>query len=125
MCYRPTVRYDAAYQTYINSLFRATMLDRNQLIRLALFTAGHSDDYYAILRQYARKDVLTLPSPIWKPDQTGYWMEQVFAVDEEVTAVESNEGRQQAPTRQSRPVHNESRQTIRITNEGGIRFALE
>ncbi len=35
--YRPTVRYDDVFKEYIDSLFHATHLDRNQIIRAALF----------------------------------------------------------------------------------------
>ncbi|NGY76296.1 hypothetical protein F6Y02_07940 (plasmid) [Bacillus megaterium] len=34
--YRPTVRYHSIYRTYVDSLFQATELDRNQIMRCAL-----------------------------------------------------------------------------------------
>jgi len=37
--YRPTVRYDDLFKTYVDQVFKSTTLDRNQIIRLALFSA--------------------------------------------------------------------------------------
>jgi hypothetical protein len=73
--YRPTVRYADVYRDYVNDVFHATILDRNQIIRLALFVAANSSEYNAILRQYQKDDVL-LPCPKWCPNQSPLWMEQ-------------------------------------------------
>lgn len=42
MVYRPTVRYPDVYKNYIENIYKATNLDRYQIIRLALFIAAHS-----------------------------------------------------------------------------------
>ncbi len=73
--YRPTVRYADIYKTYIDSLFRATTLDRNQIIRAALFAAAFSPSFESILDRYRKKDV-PLPQPLWEEDQHELWMEQ-------------------------------------------------
>jgi hypothetical protein len=76
--YRPTVRYDEVYRDYVDSLFHSTTLDRNQVIRLALFVAGHSKEFHEVLSRYKRADVPTLPFAKWRPDQSGLWLEQTY-----------------------------------------------
>ena len=73
--YRPTVRYDDVFKTYVDDLFHATHLDRNQIIRAALFAAAHTREFYDLLRPYLRGDVPT-PLPLWRLNQDGYWLEQ-------------------------------------------------
>ena len=43
--YRPTVRYDDIYRTYVDRLFKATKLDRNQILRCALFAAAYNHQF--------------------------------------------------------------------------------
>ncbi|MCU7741199.1 hypothetical protein [Priestia megaterium] len=73
--YRPTVRYHSIYRTYVDSLFQATELDRNQIIRCALFTAAHNPVFLALMNQYKMSDV-PLPSSPWQPSSHQLWMEQ-------------------------------------------------
>jgi hypothetical protein len=73
--YRPTVRYHDIFRDYINSLFHATHLDRNQLIRGALFAAAQSKEFQALLKPYQKKDV-PLPFSLWKAEQHRFWLEQ-------------------------------------------------
>ena len=73
--YRPTVRYDDVFKEYVDSLFQATHLDRNQIIRAALFAAAYSEEFHKLLEPHKKKDV-PLPSPLWKPHHHAYWMEQ-------------------------------------------------
>ncbi len=63
--YRPTVRYPDAFKDYVDNLFRNTKLDRNQIFRLALFAAAHSEVFHDILRKHSFNDV-PLPSPEWE-----------------------------------------------------------
>ena len=44
MVYRPTVRYADVFRDYIDSIFQATTLGRNQIIRGALFAAAQSKE---------------------------------------------------------------------------------
>ena len=60
MVYRPTVRYSDVYKTYVDSVFKSTR-HRNQIIRLALFVAAHSEEYKSILEKYKHTDV-SLPT---------------------------------------------------------------
>lgn len=73
--YRPTVRYADVFKEYVEFLYEATSLDRNQIIRAALFTAAHTNEFQQLLSHYQRRDV-SLPSPDWGLDQHSLWMEQ-------------------------------------------------
>ncbi|SMQ86643.1 hypothetical protein SAMN05444673_6642 [Bacillus sp. OV166] len=50
MSYRPTIRYPDVYKDYVEKVFQATTLDRNQIIRFALYVAAHSDEYNVSLK---------------------------------------------------------------------------
>lgn len=66
MNYRPTVRYDVRFKDYVDSIFHATNLDRNQIMRLALYVLGHTSEGNRILEEFA-KDVKTPPPlPSWE-----------------------------------------------------------
>jgi hypothetical protein len=73
MTYRPTVRYDDIYKDYVDEVFRATTLDRNQIIRAALFTAVHSEEFRQVMKPYLKK---ALPAPAWSLTDDSYWLEQ-------------------------------------------------
>lgn len=75
--YRPTVRYADVYREYVDVLFQATTLDRNQIMRLALYTAAYSEEFQKAIKPYLRKDVPP-PSPPWKLHQDGLWLEFCF-----------------------------------------------
>lgn len=77
MVYRPTVRYSPVFKDYVDSVFNSTRLDRNQIIRLALFVAAHSKEYRTILEKFKRTDV-SLPYPAWSMDEHEYWKEQNY-----------------------------------------------
>lgn len=79
--YRPTVRYHSIYRTYVDSLFQATDLDRNQIMRCALFTAAHNPVFLALMNQYKMSDV-PLPSSPWQPSSHPLWMEQEPNIEE-------------------------------------------
>jgi hypothetical protein len=76
MVYRPTIRYDEVFRTHVDALFHATHLDRNQIIRGALFTAVHSKEFHKILKHYQKGDVPLLPSPLWSLEQNSLWLLQ-------------------------------------------------
>jgi hypothetical protein len=75
MVYRPTVRYADVFRNYVDSIFYATTLDRNQIIRGALFAAAQSKDFQELLEPYKKKDV-PLPSSPWCLKQHVLWLEQ-------------------------------------------------
>jgi hypothetical protein len=72
LVYRPTVRYDNRFRDYVNDLFQATTLDRNQIMRLALFLLGHTKEGKEILTLHLKKNS-SLPSPNWSPQHGGLW----------------------------------------------------
>lgn len=79
--YRPTVRYHSIYRTYIDSLFQATELDRNQIMRCALFTAAHNPHFLKLMNEYKTSDV-PLPSPLWSHSVHQIWLEQEPIIEE-------------------------------------------
>ncbi|MBT2281671.1 hypothetical protein J7E51_27845 [Priestia megaterium] len=79
--YRPTVRYSDIYRTYIDDIFKATSLDRNQIFRLALFTAAYNPRFIELLEQHQKKDV-PLPSPQWTHSMHHIWLEQDIDIKE-------------------------------------------
>jgi len=80
--YRPTVRYAPVFRDYVNDVFKETHLDRNQIIRLALFVAAHTKEFRDVLTDYKKKDVL-LPSPSWRLSDHHYWLEQCPVIERE------------------------------------------
>lgn len=77
MVYRPTVRYPDMYKDYVEGVFNSTSLDRNQIIRLALFVAAHSSDYIKILKKHQFADV-PLPHPEWHRFEDNCWKDQNY-----------------------------------------------
>lgn len=105
--YRPTVRYDEVFKSYVDSWFHATHLDRNQILRAALFAAAYSKEFHEILKPYM-KDVPP-PSPTWGMDQEQFWLEQSPKIEAK------------GPT-----VKREERNVKRIkTENGGIKIKIE
>ncbi|AST93271.1 hypothetical protein BC6307_19410 [Sutcliffiella cohnii] len=116
------MRYDEAFQSYVEELFKATTLDRNQIMRLALYSAPYSKLFLAQLNAHKRVDV-ALPFPTWNVFDHHYWRGKPVADDGrggDVNAAEkvidiSKSG-------QSRKVHDG--QPIRIKNAGEIKLTL-
>lgn len=104
--YRPTVRYSNVYRTYVNHLFHATVLDRNQIIRCALFTAAYNPHFLQLMNQYKKSDV-TLPSPLWNQSNNQIWLEQdieVEKIEEVITRdINTRKGTSSSITQISRP----------------------
>ncbi|WP_339147620.1 hypothetical protein [Sutcliffiella sp. BMC8] len=80
MVYRPTVRYHDVFRKYVDDVFKVTSLDRNQIIRAALFTAAYSPQFHQLMKPYfydqeERADV-PLPEPKWSLREAKYWLEQ-------------------------------------------------
>ncbi|MBU8905589.1 hypothetical protein [Desertibacillus haloalkaliphilus] len=124
MVYRPTVRYHDVFRDYVNKLFHATTLDRNQIIRAALFAAAHSNEFYKLIDGYKKSDV-PLPSPIWEPLDHELWMEQCKEKGKggrDVNAKPKREGPVESIDRTSRKETTNRR--IRFKNSGGIKFSF-
>jgi hypothetical protein len=105
--YRPTVRYSEVYRNYVEDAFKATRLDRNQILRLALFVAAHTKEFNNILKSYKVSDV-PLPSPQWTIEEEGFWREQNYSRKQNKNAPEANVQVQQ----------------VKIINQGGIHIKL-
>ena len=73
--YRPTVRYNNIYRTYVDALFKTTTLDRNQIIRCALFAAAYNNRFLELMSHYKKGDV-PLPSSLWQDSDHQLWLEQ-------------------------------------------------
>lgn len=82
IAYRPTVRYNNIYRTYVNALFRTTTLDRNQIIRCALFAAAYNNRFLELMSHYKKGDI-PLPSPLWQDSDHKLWLEQGVLKEEE------------------------------------------
>jgi hypothetical protein len=72
--YRPTVRYSDEYKKYVDAVFHTTTLDRNQILRMALFVAAHTNEFNSIVNNYKKGDVPP-PSPAWSLSDQSLWME--------------------------------------------------
>lgn len=128
MVYRPTVRYDEMYRDYVDQVYRATSLDRNQIVRLALFAAPFSPLFNAQLKKHMTSP---LPSPQWGVVDHGLWMDQSFTKREGGTDV--NGESEKAWQLEQQPAKNEKvkgrqgkvyNKPIRITNQGGITIKI-
>lgn len=89
MVYRPTVRYADVFRHYVDDLFHTTCLDRNQILRAALFVSAHSKEFNSLMEKYKKKDVPP-SSPLWELDQHGIWMERDPKIREERKDVNAN-----------------------------------
>ncbi|USL11054.1 hypothetical protein [Bacillus bombysepticus] len=98
MVYRPTVRYSDVYKDYIENVYKSTDLDRNQIFRLALFVAAHSDEFKSILQKHKIADV-PLPCPYWDRGEEDCWKEQNY-------------------------IKKRNLSPFKITEQGGIKFIL-
>lgn len=78
MTYRPTVRYDERFRSYVDDLYHATTLDRNQIMRLALFLLGYTKEGEETLKQFLKKDRTSLPSPNWRRNHMEVWKEKTI-----------------------------------------------
>ncbi|KYG33440.1 hypothetical protein AZF06_21590 [Priestia endophytica] len=152
MTYRPTIRCHQVFEEYVDELFHATYLDRNQIIRCSLFTSAHSPLFLSKLEFY--KSSSSLPSPMWEPKQDLLWLERSPFISREgrdVTHVEHTGKRsyrnpfpiakpaekteptdekrkrregEDSPKKKPGPQREVSSRTIKTTERGGIIFKL-
>ncbi|KHD86388.1 hypothetical protein NG54_03515 [Heyndrickxia ginsengihumi] len=139
--YRPTVRYSDTYKQFVDKLFLSTRLDRNQIIRAALFTAPFSEEFIKIMMDN-KKDDVPLSTPMWRLQQAELWMEQSPNIEEgkdvnaydgrteknEITSGVIGESRRQQQKEERRQLDPQRRvRTIPITSRtanGGITIRL-
>ncbi|HWO77768.1 MAG TPA: hypothetical protein VNM69_18020 [Bacillus sp. (in: firmicutes)] len=114
MVYRPTVRYADEFKSYVDALFHATNLDRNQIIRAALFTAAFSTEFKSLMMKYRKGDV-PLPYPVWSLEQHEYWMERTTSKQKEGKDVYAKNERREREI---------STEPIKVRNQGGITIKI-
>lgn len=68
--YRPTVRMDDVFKDWIEEVVKETKLDRNQIIRLALFSAPYSETFKEQINKRREGDVRVSPA-LWNKDSDG------------------------------------------------------
>jgi hypothetical protein len=90
--YRPTVRYDDVFREYVDDVFKSTTLDRNQIIRLALFAAPFNNLFVSQLEKHLKINQSSLPSTPWEVWDHGYWRDQNFIPQGEREDVNISEG---------------------------------
>jgi hypothetical protein len=116
MTYRPTVRYSDIYKDYVEDVYKATHLDRNQIIRLALFIAAHSPEYNAILKKYKIGDV-SLPHPGWEKDEERAWKDQNYIKKQKAPDHLRNAIKDKTMVQAPSPL-------IKIIDKGGIQIKI-
>ncbi|QOY37710.1 hypothetical protein AWH56_009055 [Anaerobacillus isosaccharinicus] len=125
--YKPAVQYDDTYRTFVSEISKATTLDRQQIIRAALFVAGQSKEYQRILKAHLKENE-TLPTPDWNKTDHDLWLEQPGGTKKEennnghnkkVSTIQDNE------TNEIREVSNEELSTKHIfKQQGGIKLKI-
>jgi len=102
--YRPTIRYNQTYRTFIDSIFYYSNLDRNQILRLALHIAAHSDAFQKVIESHRRTKDVPPPFPIWSVENHSIWLdnkglEQEGEGEAHETISGKESGAKQQPTR--------------------------
>lgn len=75
--WRPPLRCDDRYRTYVEELFQTTCLDRNQIMRAMMFTAPFDDQFRKLMERH-QHDTSPLPHQDWAITEAGLWMEQTY-----------------------------------------------
>lgn len=76
--WRPALRCDSSYRDYIDSLYKVTALDKNQIMRLMWFVAAHSEDFKIIISEYKKAGVNQLPLAPWHSWEDVLWLKQTY-----------------------------------------------
>jgi len=74
--YKPTVRMSDCYRGWLDDMVKYTRLDKNQLIRLALFHAPYNKDFITEVEIASRRNSGALPRPAWTKRDRQIWKEQ-------------------------------------------------
>jgi hypothetical protein len=117
--YRPTVRYDDCFKEYVDEVFHATSLDRNQIMRLALFLLGHTKEGKDVLTHFATSP---LPEPKWNKNNMVVWygkdlnltlLEEGGGVTSDVKESGTSGHKRQTARPDDRQVHQETKKRIK------------
>lgn len=111
--YRPTVRYHDIFKEYVDEVFKSTILDRNQIFRLALFHLATSEEGQQILKAYSKAP---LPSPRFTKNDMVVWYQNTMPEQveggtskiKEGVRHESETGSEREIPRSQREVHQET-----------------
>ncbi len=76
--WRPALRCDSSFKDYIDSLYKVTSLDKNQIMRMMMFVSAHSEDFKFVISEYKKDGVTSLPSPKWETWEDAYWLNQTY-----------------------------------------------
>lgn len=115
--FKPSVRYDAQYKQYVDTLKKETGLHGAQIIRLALFTAGSNPEFITKLKQYT-DGVLEMPDPEWDQRDDNMWLLQQGDGDGDAEPVIMD-----TPVIADPPTHAEEPGTVGFSG-GGLVFRL-
>ncbi|WP_332698207.1 hypothetical protein [Halalkalibacter lacteus] len=115
--YRPTVRYEDVYKEYVENVFHATHLDRSQIIRAALFIAGHTEQFSRIVDPYLKRG-MSLPSPLWEEEDEELWLNQKTIEQTEILKVGKSAHREQIKHEQKRE-HEQLIASPKVFSPGG------
>ncbi|MDX5476610.1 MAG: hypothetical protein LPK00_13830 [Bacillaceae bacterium] len=122
MVYRPTVRYHEIFRIYVDDLFKVTSLDRNQIIRAALFTAAYSKEFDQLIKPFAYLQEVgvdvPLPEPKWHLREAKFWLEQNPGIYGQMPIDEERD----VPT-PTLDIKGDGRR-IEVKNKGGIVLSL-
>lgn len=70
--YRPTVRYNDRFKEFVDNVYEVTTLDRNQILRAALFVAAHTPAFRSLLNSHLSGDGI-IPVPNWSVNDSQLW----------------------------------------------------
>ncbi|OIJ09429.1 hypothetical protein BKP35_16375 [Anaerobacillus arseniciselenatis] len=121
--YRPAVQYDDDYRTFVSEVSKSTQLDRQQIIRAALFIAAHSLEYQMLLVPYL-KEHMKLPIPNWTVDDHNMWLNQPIDPKKE----NDKSGHKKEISEYKSSISNEPKTELPIKyvfkQQGGIKFKV-
>jgi hypothetical protein len=137
LTYRPTVRYPDIFKEYVDEVYNATSLDRNQIIRLALYVLGHSKEGIIMLESFSKQDV-PLPSPSWEllndmelwlgSTKIGSGGEVIMKIKKRIGEPTSkHKKRAGEPTSKNKPRRGDQDETVKkfeFKQKGGIKITL-
>ena len=119
--YRPTVRYNDIFRDYIEEVSDKTSLDKNQILRLALFAAAHSEFFNNTIQNY-KVDDRDLSPVSWSLEDQNYWLKQQLPERRGIAISQKSKEKPQNKSSSSGGVE-EVRRKINLVN-GGIIIKL-
>jgi len=144
--YRPTVRYDEKFRNYVNALHEATTLDRNQIMRLALYVLSFTVEGITILEAFAKPEFkaadevdVMIPLPEWdlfedwslwfgnenfQVEKEDVMMKMKKRIGEESKKKKRREGEPTSKKKRRVDIDDDGRRKIILKGTGGISYTL-